>query len=64
MKVRRFRFTLKTVNRATFSEFKGYDTWQDAAVNQTEDGSKAILGKSRHDQGRKEGIPGNGKPFV
>jgi hypothetical protein len=38
------RFTLKAPNGVAFSEFRGYETWQDVAVSQTEDGSKAILG--------------------
>jgi hypothetical protein len=38
------RFTLKSPNRIAFSEFRGYDTWQDVAVSQTENGIKAILG--------------------
>ena len=63
MKVRRFRHILKAVNGATSSESKGYDAWQDAAVSQTEDGSKAILANPVMINARKEGIPGNGKPF-
>jgi hypothetical protein len=38
------RFTLKSPNGIAFSEFRGYDTWQDVAVSQTENGIKAILG--------------------
>jgi hypothetical protein len=38
------RFTLKAANGIAFSEFRGYDTWQDVAVSQTDDGIKAILG--------------------
>jgi hypothetical protein len=34
----------ESTERVAFSEFIGYDTWQDVAVNQTEDGIKAILG--------------------
>jgi hypothetical protein len=37
-------FTLKSPNGIAFSEFRGYDTWQDVAVSQTENGIKAILG--------------------
>src|SRR5262249_3966271 len=35
------------------SEFRGYESWQDVAVSQTEDGIKAY----------KEGIPAPGKSF-
>ena len=38
------RFKLKAANGVAFSEFRGYDTWQDVAVSQTDDGIKAILG--------------------
>lgn len=38
------RFTLKAPNGVAFSEFRGYDTWQDVAVSATEEGVKAILG--------------------
>jgi len=38
------RFTVKAPNGVAFSEFRGYETWQDVAVSQTEDGIKAILG--------------------
>jgi hypothetical protein len=32
------RFTLKAPNGVAFSEIRGYETWQDVAVSQTEDG--------------------------
>ena len=35
------RFTLKAPNGVAFSEFRGYDTWQDVAVSETEDGLKS-----------------------
>jgi len=57
------RFTLKAPNGVAFSEFKGYDTWQDVAVSQTKTGIKAILGNPAMIGAYREGIPGNGKPF-
>jgi Cytochrome P460 len=57
------RFTLKSPNGIAFSEFRGYDAWQDVAVSQTEDGIKAILANPVMIKAYKEGIPGNGKPF-
>ena len=36
------RFTLKVPNGLAFSEFKGYETWQNVAVSQTENGLKVI----------------------
>jgi hypothetical protein len=57
------RFTVKAPNGVAFSEFKGYETWQDVAVSQTEDGIKAILANPAMINAYREGIPGNGKPF-
>jgi hypothetical protein len=57
------RFTLKAPNGVAFSEFRGYEDWQDVAVSQTEQGIKAILANPAMINAYKEGIPGNGKPF-
>jgi hypothetical protein len=57
------RFALKAPNGVAFSEFKGYETWQDVAVSQTESGIKAILANPVMINAYREGIPGNGKPF-
>jgi Cytochrome P460 len=57
------RFTLKAPNGVAFSEFRGYDTRQDVAVSQTENGIKAILGNPVMINAYKEGSPGDGKPF-
>jgi hypothetical protein len=57
------KYTLKSPNGVAFSEFRGYETWQDVAVSQTDNGIKAILGNPVMIKAYKEGIPGNGKPF-
>lgn len=57
------RYTLRIPNGLAFSEFKGYDTWQDVAVSATETSVKAILANPAMINAYKEGIPGNGKPF-
>jgi hypothetical protein len=57
------RFTLKAPNGVAFSEFRGYEAWQDVAVSQVDDGLKVILGNPVMINAYKEGIPGNGKPF-
>ena len=57
------RYTLKVPDGLAFSEFKGYDTWQDVAVSETEGSVKAILGNPTMMGAYKEGIPDNGKPF-
>jgi hypothetical protein len=55
--------TVKALNGLGFSDFKGYEDWQDVAVSQTESGIKAILGNPAMMKAYREGIPGNGKPF-
>jgi hypothetical protein len=40
------RFTLKAPNGVAFSEIKGYETWQDVAVSQVDDGLKVIVGNT------------------
>lgn len=52
------RFTLKAPNGIAFLEFRGYETWQDVAPSQTDDGLKAILGNATMINAYKEGIPG------
>jgi hypothetical protein len=46
-----------------FSEFKGYDTWEDVAVSETEGSVKAILANPAMIKAYKQGIPDNGRPF-
>lgn len=57
------RFTLKSPNGISFSEFQGYDAWQTVAVSRTDNDIKAILGNPAMIAAYKSGIPGNGKPF-
>jgi hypothetical protein len=57
------RYTLKALNGVSFSEFKGYDEWQDVAVSRTDTTVKAMLGNPAMIKAYKSGIPGNGKPF-
>ncbi|GLQ52535.1 cytochrome P460 family protein [Dyella flava] len=57
------RYSLTVPNGLAFSEFKGYDAWQDVAVSETKTSVKAILANDTMIQAYKDGIPGNGKPF-
>ena len=57
------RYTLKVPDGLAFSEIKGYDTWEDVAVSETEGSVKAILGNPTMIGAYKAGIPDNGKPF-
>jgi hypothetical protein len=57
------RYSLKVPDGLAFSDFRGYDTWQDIAVSETETSVKAILGNAAVIGAYKEGIPDNGKLF-
>jgi len=57
------RFTVKVPNGLAFSEFRGYETWQNVAVSQTENGLKVISANDAMIEAYRQGIPGNGKPF-
>jgi Cytochrome P460 len=57
------RFTLKVPNGLAFSEFRGYETWQDVAVSQTENGLKVIAANNAMIKAFRGGVPGNGRHF-
>ncbi|MGZ5871280.1 MAG: cytochrome P460 family protein [Bradyrhizobium sp.] len=57
------RFTVTVPNGLAFSEFRGYETWQNVAVSQTENGLKVIAANDAMINAYKQGVPGNGKPF-
>jgi hypothetical protein len=57
------RFTLKVPNGIAFSDFKGYENWQNVAVSQTENGLKVIAANTAMTKAYRSGIPGNGKNF-
>src|ERR1700704_2887955 len=57
------RFTLKVPNGLAFSEFSGYETWQNVAVSQTENGLKVIAANNAMIDAYRQGVPDNGKPF-
>jgi hypothetical protein len=57
------RSTLKVPNGLSFSEFKGYETWQTVAVSQTEHGLKVISANTTMINAYRKGVPGNGKNF-
>jgi hypothetical protein len=57
------RYTLKVPNGLAFSEFRGYETWQDVAVSQTENGLKVIAANTAMITAYRQGVPGNHKLF-
>ena len=58
------RYTLKIPDGGlAFSEFRGYETWQDVSVSQTETSLKVIAANDAMIKAYKDGVPGNGKLF-
>jgi hypothetical protein len=57
------KYTVQVPNGLAFSEFRGYEDWQDVAVSQTENGIKVIVANPTMLNAYRDGIPGNGKHF-
>lgn len=57
------RYTVMVPDGLSFSEFKGYETWQNVAVSATENGIKAILANPAMIDAYREGVPGDDKKF-
>jgi len=57
------KYTVKAPNGVAFSEFRGYELWENVAVSVTDEGMNAILGNPAMIKAYKDSIPGNGKPF-
>jgi hypothetical protein len=57
------RDTLKVPDGLAFSEFKGYETWQNVAVSQTKDQIKVISANPTMLAAFKNGLPAKGKTF-
>jgi hypothetical protein len=57
------RFTVKVPNGIAFSDFRGYENWQNVAVSQTENGLKVIAANTAMINAYRQGTPGNGKKF-
>jgi hypothetical protein len=57
------KYTLRVPNGLAFSEFRGYENWQDVAVSQTETSLKVIAANTAMMNAYRDGVPGNGKLF-
>jgi len=59
------KYELKVPNGISFSEIRGYETWQVIAPSYRTDNNEVriILGNPAMISAYREGIPGNGKPF-
>jgi hypothetical protein len=57
------KYTVKVPGGLSFSEFKGYESWQVINLSQNGGAFAAILGNPAMINAYQAGIPGNGKPF-
>jgi Cytochrome P460 len=57
------RYTLNIPDGLAWSDFRGYETWQDVAVSQTETSLKVIAANDVMIDAYRDGVPGNGKLF-
>src|SRR6516165_12590698 len=57
------RYTLRIPEGLAFSEFRGYETWQNVAVSQTETSLKVIAANDVMINAYRDGVPDNGKLF-
>jgi hypothetical protein len=57
------RYTLQIPDGLSWSDFRGYEDWQDVAVSQTETEIKAIVANSVMMDAFRSGLPSSGKLF-
>jgi hypothetical protein len=57
------RYTLTIPDGLAWSEFRGYETWQNVAVSQTESSLKVIAANDVMINAYRDGVPDNGKLF-
>jgi hypothetical protein len=60
---RQDRYTLRISDGLAWSEFRGYETWQNVAVSQTETSLKVIAANDAMINAYRDGVRGNGKLF-
>jgi Cytochrome P460 len=56
------KYTLK-LGKLNFSDFRGYENWENVAVSQTQTQLKVILAKDVMIKAFRQGLPANGKLF-
>jgi hypothetical protein len=57
------KYTVKVPNGLAFSEFRGYEAWQDVSISQNGNLMAATLANPVMIKAYLAGVPGNGKPF-
>src|SRR5262245_26852650 len=57
------KYTLQVPNGLAFSDFRGYENWEDVAVSATETGIKVIVANPAMIAAYRDGLPAAGKQF-
>jgi Cytochrome P460 len=57
------KYTLQVPNGLSFSDFRGYESWQVVSIAQTEEVLNVIVANPTMIDAYRAGVPGNGKPF-
>src|SRR5215475_2747812 len=57
------KYTVQVPNGLAFSDFRGYENWEDVAVSQTEHGIKVIVANPTMMAAYRDGLPADGKLF-
>jgi len=57
------KYALQVPNGIAFSDFRGYENWEDVAVSQTETGIKVIVANPTMMAAYRDGLPADGKLF-
>jgi hypothetical protein len=57
------KYTLQVPNGLAFSDFRGYENWEDVAVSTTETGIKVIVANPAMMAAYRDGLPTDGKQF-
>src|SRR5262249_21331964 len=57
------KYTLQVPNGLAFSDFRGYENWENVAVSQTENGIKVIVANPTMMAAYRDGLPAEGKLF-
>jgi hypothetical protein len=58
------KYIVQVPGGLAFSDFRGYENWEDVAVSQTEDGIKVIVANPVMMAAYRDGLPANGKKFA
>jgi len=57
------KYSVKVPGGLSFSEFRGYESWEAISISRNEHVVAVILGNPAMIEAYRAGIPGNGKPF-